>query len=132
MERSEKMDESLEENVYLLPASFGQKRIWYFEKLFQKSPTYNIPFIFKLSGRLNENILELSIMKMIERHEIFRTTFLEVDGEPVQKVSVSSPTFKLIMKNKQEIEEEVKLEEYIQSFAKKHLISKRVLSLILN
>ncbi|MGP9043740.1 amino acid adenylation domain-containing protein [Cytobacillus kochii] len=113
------MDESLEENVYLLPASFGQKRIWYFEKLFQKSPTYNIPFIFKLSGRLNENILELSIMKMIERHEIFRTTFLEVDGEPVQKVSVSSPTFKLIMKNKQEIEEEVKLEEYIQSFAKK-------------
>lgn len=103
--------------TYLLPSSFSQQRIWFFEKLFPNSPTYNIPFILKFHGKLNPQIIEKALNEMISRHEVFRTTFLEIDGKPKQKVVSKATPFKLSIQTKGEIEKTIDFQEYMQSYA---------------
>ena len=52
---------------------------------------YSISGGFHLKGNLRVDILEKSLMGIISRHESLRTTFGEMNGEPVQIVSPASP-----------------------------------------
>ena len=74
------------------PLSFEQERMWFFAQLEPGNPAYNIRGAIQIKGRLNTDILEQSINEIIERHEILRTTFHIVDGQPRQ--IIGSP-FKL-------------------------------------
>lgn len=74
------------------PLSFEQERMWFLEQLESGNPAYNIRGAIQIKGRLNTDILEQSINEIIERHEILRTTFNIVDGQPRQ--IIGSP-FKL-------------------------------------
>jgi len=69
------------------PVSFAQQRLWFLSQLEPDNPSYNLPQILRLKGHLNVDALEQSINTIIARHESLRTTFKEVDGEPVQIVS---------------------------------------------
>src|SRR5919205_3846885 len=69
------------------PVSFAQQRLWFLAQLEPDNPSYNLPQILRLKGELNVNALEQTINAIIARHESLRTTFKEVDGEPVQIVS---------------------------------------------
>jgi len=69
-----------------LPLSFVQQRLWLLDQLSPGSAAYNIPFPFRISGPLNSRALERSIEDVIARHEILRTIFPNVDGQPVQKI----------------------------------------------
>ncbi len=69
------------------PVSFAQQRLWFLSQLEPDNPSYNLPQILRLKGELNVDSLEQSINAIIARHESLRTTFKEVDGEPVQIVS---------------------------------------------
>src|ERR1044072_3060109 len=69
------------------PVSFAQRRLWFLAQLEPDNPSYNLPLILRLKGELNVDALEQSINTIIARHESLRTTFKEVDGEPVQIVS---------------------------------------------
>jgi amino acid adenylation domain-containing protein len=69
-----------------LPLSFVQQRLWFLDQLSPGSAAYNIPFPFRISGLLDLRALERSIEDVIGRHEILRTVFPNVDGQPVQKV----------------------------------------------
>src|SRR5678815_3414417 len=69
------------------PVSFAQQRLWFLAHLEPDNPSYNIPQVLRLKGELNVDALEQSINAIIARHESLRTTFKEVDGEPVQIVS---------------------------------------------
>lgn len=104
--------------VYLLPTSYGQERIWFFEKLVPNSATYNIPFIYKIKGNLNRFVLEQTIGEIMQRHEVFRTTFCEVEGAPVQRVSPHSSPFTLQTNKVEEIEEKIEFTEYLNHFAR--------------
>ena len=77
-----------------LPLSFVQQRLWFLDQLSPGSAVYNIPFPFRMSGVLNVYALERSIEAVIDRHEILRTVFPAVDGQPVQQLS-PSPMFSL-------------------------------------
>lgn len=110
------MTVSTESEVYLLPTSFGQDRIYFFEKMFPNSATYNIPFIFKLRGTIQPQTLEKALSRIVEKHEILRTTITEVEGEPMQKVSLS-PSLSFKQLDKREIERTTSLEQYMQDFA---------------
>ncbi|BAY10177.1 non-ribosomal peptide synthetase [Calothrix sp. NIES-2098] len=70
-----------------IPLSFAQQRLWFFSKLEPESSAYNIPAAVKLTGKLNIVALSKSINEIIRRHEILRTTFTIVDGEPIQVIS---------------------------------------------
>ncbi|MEN3329445.1 MAG: hypothetical protein V7638_4252 [Acidobacteriota bacterium] len=67
--------------------SFAQQRLWFLSQLEPDNPSYNVPQILRLKGELNVGALEQSINAIIARHESLRTTFKEVDGEPVQIVA---------------------------------------------
>lgn len=68
----------------MLPLSFAQERLWLVDRLEPNSTAYNMPAALRLVGSLNIAALEQSFNEIVRRHEVLRTTFTEVDGQPVQ------------------------------------------------
>lgn len=70
-----------------LPLSFAQQRLWFLNQLEPNSPFYNISAALRLKGVLNITALEDSFNEIIRRHEVLRTAFTVVDGQPIQVVT---------------------------------------------
>jgi len=80
-----------------VPLSFAQQQLWFLDQLNPGEAYYNIPRALRLSGWLNVMALEQSLSEIIRRHEVLRTTFDAIQGEPSQIVSPSVPfSFPLI------------------------------------
>jgi amino acid adenylation domain-containing protein len=62
--------------------SFAQQRMWFLDKLEPGRSVYNLPAAIRLSGALNVDALERSLMEIVRRHEILRTRFVEEEGAP--------------------------------------------------
>jgi amino acid adenylation domain-containing protein len=69
-----------------LPLSFAQWRLWFLNQLEPESPSYNLPRVIRLTGPLNIAALEQSFNEVIKRHEVLRTTFARVNGQPMQVI----------------------------------------------
>ncbi len=69
-----------------LPLSFGQRRLWFLDRLSEGTAAYNLPFAVRLRGALDESVLAASFGDLVLRHEVLRMVFREVDGEPIQVV----------------------------------------------
>jgi amino acid adenylation domain-containing protein len=74
-----------------LPLSFAQQRLWFLYQLEPDSPAYNVPVSVRLQGALDTTALEQSLNETLRRHEVLRTTFPMVAGEPVQVISPPAP-----------------------------------------
>ena len=70
----------------LLPLSFAQQRLWFLDQLEPGSASYNMPTAVRLKGELNVTALEQTLNEMVRRHEVLRTRFVNVEGEPRQQV----------------------------------------------
>jgi amino acid adenylation domain-containing protein len=70
-----------------LPVSFAQRRLWFIDQMEGGSAFYNIPAGVRLSGVLDVEALGRTLMEVVRRHEVLRTYFTEVEGEPVQVIS---------------------------------------------
>ncbi|HEX8686605.1 MAG TPA: condensation domain-containing protein, partial [Pyrinomonadaceae bacterium] len=68
------------------PLSYQQRRLWFLNQLEPDDPSYNMAGALRLKGRLDAEALERSFNQVVARHEVLRTAFVEVDGEPVQVV----------------------------------------------
>ena len=77
-------------NSYL-PLSFAQQRLWFLHKLVPESPFYNIPTAVRLTGRLDKQALAKTFSEIVRRHEVLRTAFAMVQGEPMQEVRPAEP-----------------------------------------
>ncbi|MEA2562150.1 MAG: hypothetical protein QOH06_3654 [Acidobacteriota bacterium] len=69
-----------------LPLSFAQERLWFLHALNPRSSAYNVPKAFHLLGRLDRSAFARAIAEVVRRHEILRTTFAAVDGQPWQRI----------------------------------------------
>jgi amino acid adenylation domain-containing protein/non-ribosomal peptide synthase protein (TIGR01720 family) len=67
--------------------SFAQARLWFLEQLEPGSSAYNIPSAVRLTGSLHVAVLEQSLNEIVQRHEVLRTTFAVVSGEPIQVIA---------------------------------------------
>ncbi|MGH7827842.1 MAG: condensation domain-containing protein, partial [Candidatus Binatia bacterium] len=75
---------------FVFPLSFAQQRLWFVEQLQPGTGVYNLPVAYRLRGPLNLVALEQSLNEVVRRHEILRTTFSLVQGEPVQVIAENS------------------------------------------
>ena len=104
-----------------LPLSFAQQRLWFLDQLEPGSPVYNIPRVLRLIGSLLVGALEQSFNEIIRRHEVLRTTFSAVDGQPVQVITPAL-TLTLPLVDLQELpesEREVEAQRLITSEARR-------------
>jgi amino acid adenylation domain-containing protein len=63
--------------------SFAQERLWFLDQLMPGSAVFNVPMAVRLSGVINIAALQRAVDKIIRRHEVLRTTFATIDGEPL-------------------------------------------------
>ena len=69
-----------------LPLSFAQQRMWFLDQLEPGNALYNVPYLVRLQGRLDGQLLERSLQEIVKRHEALRTRFVLCGDEPVQVI----------------------------------------------
>ena len=70
-----------------IPLSLNQQRLWFIHQIAGESTTYNEFFAVSIKGLLQISHLEQSLQKIIQRHEVLRTTFPVRDGYPIQAIA---------------------------------------------
>jgi hypothetical protein len=70
-----------------VPLSFAQQRLWFLDQLQPGGSTYNITRIYRLTGPLDVAALERALNEIRRRHEVLRTNFDSVNGQPVQIIA---------------------------------------------
>ena len=78
------------------PLSFAQQRLWFLDQLEGASTTYSMPVALRLSGDVDKVALADAYLKVVQRHEVLRSKFDLLDGEPVVRLSVSNPSLERI------------------------------------
>jgi len=65
-----------------MPLSFAQQRLWFLCQVAPQDPFYNLPVVAQFE-RLDVPVLERVLLHILERHEVFRTSFvLDAQGKP--------------------------------------------------
>ncbi|SOD59518.1 amino acid adenylation domain-containing protein [Streptomyces zhaozhouensis] len=70
----------------LFDCSLLQRRLWFVDRLNPGDAAYNISLGSRIRGPLDAELLEASLDAVVARHGALRTCFVEVGGEPRQRV----------------------------------------------
>lgn len=76
-----------EEGINSYPVSSHQKSMWFESQLYPNSFRYNVPFAYRMKGNLDLDLMTKTLNKIIEKHEVFRTSFKDINGEVMQVVA---------------------------------------------
>ncbi|MER7009353.1 amino acid adenylation domain-containing protein [Dactylosporangium sp. NPDC000555] len=72
--------------------SYSQERLWLLDRFLGDGNAYNtIPLAARLRGPLDPELFRRSLAAVVRRHEVMRTSFTTVGGEPRQVVLVDVP-----------------------------------------
>jgi amino acid adenylation domain-containing protein/non-ribosomal peptide synthase protein (TIGR01720 family) len=69
------------------PLSHAQQQMWLLDQLNPGSVSYTVPSVMQFRIKVDLKALEAALTRVIERHEILRTTFSAIDGEPFQVIN---------------------------------------------
>ncbi|MDP5209825.1 non-ribosomal peptide synthetase [Microbulbifer sp. 2205BS26-8] len=70
-----------------IPLSYAQQRLWFLAQLDERaSLAYHIAGGVTLLGPLDRQAMGKAFEAMVSRHETLRTVFIELDGEPQQRI----------------------------------------------
>ncbi|MFI5496358.1 condensation domain-containing protein [Actinoplanes sp. NPDC051859] len=79
------------EELYQLPASYGQQRLWLLEQTDPNSSIYSMNVALRLRGPIRPDLLATALTRVVERHEVLRTVIRLHGGEVVQVVRAPEP-----------------------------------------
>ncbi|WP_306352352.1 amino acid adenylation domain-containing protein [Flavobacterium sp. '19STA2R22 D10 B1'] len=96
------------------PITASQYALWLAALNPEKSIAYNMFASFKIDGEVRKEVLEKALIAIINKYEVLRTNFIEVDGLPRQKVSSKSVNTFIIDEIKSTVET---IEEDIVKYA---------------
>jgi amino acid adenylation domain-containing protein len=68
------------------PLSLAQQRLWFLNQLDPDNPSYNEHGAIQLTGLLDVAAIARSLNEIVRRHEVLRTTFEMVEGQPIQVI----------------------------------------------
>ncbi|MEE1798414.1 amino acid adenylation domain-containing protein [Streptomyces sp. JV176] len=74
-------DERLGDEVLLTAA---QRRMWFMGQLTPGRAAYTIPLAYRFRGPVDTAALRRALLALVERHEMLRMRYTEIDGVPVQ------------------------------------------------
>ncbi|HZF08986.1 MAG TPA: amino acid adenylation domain-containing protein, partial [Thermoanaerobaculia bacterium] len=77
--------ERIDRTSNLLP-SFAQERLWFLHQLDPQGIAYNQFLANRATGDLDVRVLWQSLSEIERRHEVLRTVFAVVDGQPFQRI----------------------------------------------
>jgi len=69
------------------PLSFAQQRLWFLDQFEPNSTLYGVYTARRLVGALHMGALQKALDTIVMRHEVLRTTFVSLNGTPVQVIS---------------------------------------------
>jgi acyl carrier protein len=72
------------------PLTFDQERVFRLEQNNSRGLRYTMSFLLRLRGVLDAGALERAFNTVVARHEVLRSVFREVDGQPSQIVQPPS------------------------------------------
>ncbi|HET7463026.1 MAG TPA: amino acid adenylation domain-containing protein, partial [Longimicrobium sp.] len=70
-----------------LPLSFAQQRLWFLEQMEELGSTYHISHRMRLRGEMDRDALVRTLDRIVARHEVLRTVFVEVEGVAEQRIA---------------------------------------------
>lgn len=73
------------------PLSFAQQRLWFLDQFEPNTALYNIPEALVIDGPLDQAALQQALDALVARHETLRTTFVAVEGAPMQVIAAPAP-----------------------------------------
>src|ERR1051325_4899499 len=75
-----------------LQLSFAQQRLWFLGQMEGGSEAYHISLRMRMRGALDAGALRRALDRIVARHEVLRTRFAVVEGEPVQRIQAVEQT----------------------------------------
>lgn len=112
-ECSEMLPKAEEKTYYDISST--QKRTYLSYKIDENNTSYNSPYCFILKGDVDVKRVMHTIQKIIERHEILRTSFEVVDGRLVQVIK-NDVCVNICYEKNNDIEQDTAIKYFIQSF----------------
>ena len=88
------------------PASAAQRRLWFLDQLHGPGASYNVPYLVRLDGEVDQGALRRAFAAVVRRHESLRTWF-EVSGEELTQV-VGEPAPDLVVVDADRLDEEAR------------------------
>ncbi len=98
-----------------MPLSYQQQRLWFLDQFEGGSAQYNIPGAFRLIGTLNEEAFNAALRAVIERHEVLRTNYVQLDevASLVIRESFTTPVSHVDLSELSETQQQAKLKQLI-------------------
>ena len=67
--------------------SHGQQAIWFLHQHAPESSVHNVSLVARVRSKLNVDALKSAVQALVDRHEILRTSYGDVDGVVCQKIA---------------------------------------------
>lgn len=84
--KAKRLDIRAFSNLEAYYASFSQSRIWFLDQMETNKTIYQMPYLWKLPSGLQIPALQSALTKLIERHEVLRTSFIFHQSDLLQLI----------------------------------------------